>query len=131
MLEQHRHYLCAQVMKRLSDQVNVFDFFPLGIVNAGCLPLYDEIPAELLELCEDVLWNRRSDATEKLLSYAEKHSGDATLILNNKDLLWRDWPVEERIKHSLVKVIIFYSSKLIWTLNLEQSVPSKSDFEVI
>lgn len=74
-------------------------------MNAGCLPLYDEIPSELLELCEDILWNRRSDATEKLLTYAEKHSTDASLILNTKDLLWRDWPVEERIKHSLVKVI--------------------------
>ena len=75
-----------------------------GIVNAGNLPLYDEIPGELLQLCEDILLNRDPDATEKLLSYAEKHSTDATLIVNTKDLLWRDWPVEERIKHALVKV---------------------------
>ncbi len=95
------------------------DLFALGIVNAGCLPLYDEIPSELLELC-DVLWNRRADATEKLLTYAEKHSGDATLIVNNKDLLWRDWTVEERIKHSLVKVnhidVVWF--RVIWSKNM-------------
>jgi 5-methyltetrahydrofolate--homocysteine methyltransferase len=44
-----------------------------GIVNAGNLPVYDDIPKELLDLCEDVLWNRRADATERLLNYAQNH----------------------------------------------------------
>ena len=83
-----------------------------GIVNAGNLPLYDDISSELLELCEDVLWNRRPDSTERLLTYAENHSTDSSLISHTKDMLWREWSVEERIKHSLFKVKM--SRILIW-----------------
>lgn len=48
-------------------------FLLAGIVNAGNLPVYDDIPKELLDLCEDVLWNKRADATERLLNYAQNH----------------------------------------------------------
>lgn len=47
----------------------------MGIVNAGCLPVYDDIDKKLLNLCEDLLWNRRSDTTERLLEYAENSGG--------------------------------------------------------
>lgn len=43
----------------------------MGIVNAGCLPVYDDIEAKLLELCENLLWNKDPDGTEKLLAYAQ------------------------------------------------------------
>ena len=78
--------------------------------------MYDDISSELLQLCEDILWNRDPEATDKLLTYAENHSTDASLIVNTKDLLWRDWPVEERIKHSLVKVLTLFF------LNLKKDV---------
>lgn len=78
----------------------------MGIVNAGALPLYDDIPPELLQLCEDILWNRNQPgATEKLLSYAAASKGKGSASGNPvQDDAWRTWPVEERLKHSLVKV---------------------------
>ncbi len=73
----------------------------MGIVNAGQLAVYDDIPAELKERVEDVLLNRRADATERLLEIAERyrHGGAAK---KEEDLAWRDAPVEERLKHALV-----------------------------
>jgi len=78
----------------------------MGIVNAGQLAVYEEIPRELLELVEDVLLNRRKDATERLVEYAErvKSSGKAQA----KDEAWRSAPVEERLSHALIKGIVEY-----------------------
>jgi 5-methyltetrahydrofolate--homocysteine methyltransferase len=78
----------------------------MGIVNAGNLPVYDEIPADLLQLVEDVILNRRKDATERLTAYAEKmqttgEPGGKTEKVEE----WRSWTVEERLKHSLVRGI--------------------------
>jgi 5-methyltetrahydrofolate--homocysteine methyltransferase len=78
----------------------------MGIVNAGFLTVYDDIPKDLLQLCEDAVWNRDSEVTEKLLDYAKAHSKDAK---KDEDLEeWRAWPVTERISHALVKGIMKY-----------------------
>ena len=79
----------------------------MGIVNAGQLDIYDEIDAELRELVEDVILNRREDATERLLEAAERYrdSGEAA---EKQDEAWRALPVEERLKHALVKGIDAY-----------------------
>jgi len=78
----------------------------MGIVNAGQLAVYEEIPKDLLELVEDVLLNRRADATERLVSFAEtvKQKGKAVV----KDDEWRGRTVEERLSHALVKGITDY-----------------------
>ncbi len=73
----------------------------MGIVNAGQLALYDDIPAELRELCEDVVLNRRVDATDRLLDAAPRFKGDGAKKVE-KDLKWRDTSVEDRLTHSLV-----------------------------
>ncbi len=75
----------------------------MGIVNAGQLAVYEEIPKDLLELVEDVLLNRRPDATERLVNFAEtvKQKGKAIV----KDDEWRKGTVEERLSHALVKGI--------------------------
>jgi len=75
----------------------------MGIVNAGQLAVYDDIDAELRELVEDVVLNRRSDATERLLETADRYKGDERE--QAKDEAWRDQPVAARLKHSLVKGI--------------------------
>ena len=77
----------------------------MGIVNPSQLIVYDEIPKELLELVEDVLLDRRDDATERLITYAEKVKGEGASVKNVKDEEWRKLPVRERITHSLVKGI--------------------------
>jgi 5-methyltetrahydrofolate--homocysteine methyltransferase len=76
----------------------------MGIVNAGQLTVYDDIPADLLERVEDVLLNRRPDATERLVAFAETVKGGATARV--KDELWRDGPVERRLEHALVHGIV-------------------------
>ena len=73
----------------------------MGIVNAGQLTIYDDIPVELRELCEDVILNRRPDGTDRLLEAASKFKGDGAKK-QEKDLKWRDTPVGERLTHSLV-----------------------------
>ena len=75
----------------------------MGIVNPGMLQIYDEIPKDLLVLVEDVLLNRKEDATEKLLNYAETVKSAGKKI--EKDEEWRKMPVEERLSHALVKGI--------------------------
>lgn len=79
----------------------------MGIVNAGQLAIYDEIAPTLREPVEDVILNRRDDATEKLLAIAENYRGEAGQT-QEKDLAWRDAPVEERLRHALVKGITEY-----------------------
>jgi 5-methyltetrahydrofolate--homocysteine methyltransferase len=73
----------------------------MGIVNAGQLAVYAEIDPELREACEDVVLNRRPDATERLLALAERYKGQ-TGETREKDLAWRDAPVEKRLEHALV-----------------------------
>ncbi|MBZ0201697.1 MAG: methionine synthase [Ignavibacteria bacterium] len=76
----------------------------MGIVNAGMIEVYDEIPKDLLEHVEDVLLNRRPDATERLVEFAEKVKSKGKTI--EQDNAWRNAPVEERLKHSLIKGIV-------------------------
>ncbi|GAB3895399.1 hypothetical protein GCM10029964_075220 [Kibdelosporangium lantanae] len=76
----------------------------MGIVNAGQLAVYEDIPAELLELVEDVLFDRREDATDRLVAYAETVNGKGTK--RTVDLSWREAPVEERLAHALVHGIV-------------------------
>ena len=76
----------------------------MGIVNAGQLAVYEEVPKELLAAVEDVLLNRRSDATDRLLDLAETFKGQAGTVAK-EDLSWRENSVEERLKHSLIKGI--------------------------
>jgi 5-methyltetrahydrofolate--homocysteine methyltransferase len=73
----------------------------MGIVNAGQLAIYDDIPAELRDLCEDVILNKRPDATDRLLDAASKFKGDGAKKVE-KDLKWRETPVGDRLTHSLV-----------------------------
>jgi len=77
----------------------------MGIVNAGQLAVYDEIDPELRDLCEDVVLNRRPDATERLLEAAPRFKGDGAGASKATDLEWRTWSVEKRIEHALVNGI--------------------------
>lgn len=72
----------------------------MGIVNAGQLPVYEDIPAELRERVEDVLLNRRPDATERMLEIAERFKGAGKI--QEADLSWREKDVRERLTHALV-----------------------------
>jgi 5-methyltetrahydrofolate--homocysteine methyltransferase len=73
----------------------------MGIVNAGQLAIYEDIPAELRERAEDLVLNRRADATERLLEVANQFSGQGKT--REEDLSWREAPVAERLRHALVK----------------------------
>ncbi|PVY78204.1 methionine synthase (B12-dependent) [Tamilnaduibacter salinus] len=79
----------------------------MGIVNPGQLVVYDEIDPALKELVEDVVLNRREDATERLLEAADQYRGQAGQQ-KAEDLAWREWPVEKRLEHALVKGITSY-----------------------
>src|SRR5205814_6521680 len=76
----------------------------MGIVNAGQLVVYEDIEPELLERVEDVIFNRRDDATERLVEYAERVRGEGTR--RERDLSWREGPVEHRLSHALVHGIV-------------------------
>ena len=78
----------------------------MGIVNAGQLGIYEEIPKDLLELVEDVLLNRRPDATERLLAFADSVKHRGKVETQEEEAAWRQAPVEERLKHALVKGIV-------------------------
>ena len=84
----------------------------MGIVNAGALEVYDEVDAELRARIEDVVLMQSpadgSDATENLITLAEKFKGDAVAGKVGEDLAWREWPVEKRLEHALVKGITTY-----------------------
>ncbi len=79
----------------------------MGIVNAGMLELYDEIPKELLLCVEDVLLNRRADSTERLLDLAESYKNVSGKKIE-EDLSWREGPVEKRLEHALLRGIDKY-----------------------
>ena len=76
----------------------------MGIVNAGQLGIYEEIAPPLRECCEDVILNRRPDATERLLEVAGRFRGDGA-ARRAEDLAWREWPVGKRLEHALIKGI--------------------------
>jgi 5-methyltetrahydrofolate--homocysteine methyltransferase len=80
----------------------------MGIVNAGMLEVYEEIEPELKLLVEDVLLNRRADATERLVEFGEKLKGAGTVQSEKKAEEWRNGTVEERLSHALVKGIDAY-----------------------
>src|SRR4029079_4505299 len=76
----------------------------MGIVNAGQLAVYEDIEPELLEHVEDVIFNRRPAGTERLVEYASRVAGEGTR--RERDLSWREGPVEERLSHALVHGIV-------------------------
>lgn len=80
----------------------------MGIVNAGQLAIYDDLPEPLKERVEDVILNRREDATERLLEIADDFRGDGKAKKRADDLSWREWPIAKRIEHALVKGINTY-----------------------
>ncbi len=80
----------------------------MGIVNAGQLAIYEDLPAELRTAVEDVVLNRRDDATDRLLAIADRYrggGGEGGAGKRTVDRAWREWPVEKRLEHSLVKGI--------------------------
>ena len=72
----------------------------MAIVNAGQIALYEDIPPDLLEHVEDIIFDRRPDATERMVAFAETVKGGA--MKKELDLSWRETTVEERLKHALV-----------------------------
>jgi 5-methyltetrahydrofolate--homocysteine methyltransferase len=78
----------------------------MGIVNAGSLPVYDDIPVPLRDAIEDVLFDRRDDATERLLQLAASFQGEGAK--REQDLSWRERSVQERLTHALVEGIVEY-----------------------
>ncbi|WP_415393323.1 methionine synthase [Paracoccus sp. SJTW-4] len=84
----------------------------MGIVNAGQLAVYDQIDPALREACEDVVLNRRpageGTATERLLDLAQRFKGEGGAKAREKDLSWREWPVDKRLEHALVNGITEY-----------------------
>nr|XP_040033359.1 methionine synthase [Gasterosteus aculeatus aculeatus] len=82
------------------------DGMDMGIVNAGNLPVYDDIDKELLSLCENLIWNKDAEATEKLLAYAQNHVKGAKKVVQTDE--WREGDVEERLEYALIKGIDKY-----------------------
>ncbi len=75
----------------------------MGIVNAGQLAVYDDLPEQLRQVVEDVIQNKSADATDRLLDIAPQFMGDGSVKESKKDLAWRELPVSERLAHALVK----------------------------
>ncbi|GAB3673096.1 hypothetical protein GCM10028792_08290 [Salinisphaera aquimarina] len=100
-------------VRRAMHSVFLYHAIPAGldmaIVNAGQLEIYDDIPEQLREACEDVVLNRRADATERLLDLAEQYRGDGKAKENKQDLAWREFEVNKRLEHALVKGIDTYA----------------------
>jgi 5-methyltetrahydrofolate--homocysteine methyltransferase len=93
----------------------------MGIVNAGMLEVYEEIPKELLQKVEDVLLNRRPDATEILVDYAETVNTKGKVIVKSEE--WRKGTVQERLSHSLIKGIIDYLDVDVEEARLQYPLP--------
>jgi 5-methyltetrahydrofolate--homocysteine methyltransferase len=104
----------------------------MGIVNAGVLPVYEEIDAELRERIEDVILNRRADATERLIEIAERHkSRDSGLGTRDSEEAWRTLPVRERITHALVKGLDAHVETDVEELRAALAADGKRPIEVI
>uniref|UniRef100_A0AAQ6IVB3 Methionine synthase n=1 Tax=Anabas testudineus TaxID=64144 RepID=A0AAQ6IVB3_ANATE len=82
------------------------DGMDMGIVNAGNLPVYDDIDKELLLLCENLIWNRDAGATDKLLAYAQNNVKGGKKVVQTDE--WREGSVEERLEYALIKGIEKY-----------------------
>ncbi len=80
----------------------------MGIVNAGQLAIYEELPDALREAVEDVILNRRSDATERLLAITDRYHGKGGREQQKQNLAWRDWPVAKRLEHALIQGLADY-----------------------
>lgn len=93
----------------------------MGIVNAGMLEVYEEIPKNLLELVEDVLLNRRPDATERLVEFADTIKSKGKEIVRDEE--WRKEPVAKRLSHALVKGIIEYLDDDVEEARLQYAKP--------
>ena len=93
----------------------------MGIVNAGQLAVYDDLPEELRECVEDVVSNRRDDSTERLLDIADQYRGDGSAEKKEETLEWRNWEVVKRIEHAMVKGID--------TFIVEDTELARQDFE--
>ncbi|HEX8534249.1 MAG TPA: dihydropteroate synthase, partial [Allosphingosinicella sp.] len=95
-------------VRRAMHSVFLYHAIPAGldiaIVNAGQLDVYDAIDPELREACEDVILNRRDDATERLVTLAERYRGSDP-VREKAEAEWRGWPVAKRLEHALVKGI--------------------------
>jgi 5-methyltetrahydrofolate--homocysteine methyltransferase len=94
----------------------------MGIVNAGQLAIYEDIPEVLRQAVEDVVLNRRSDATDRLLEVAEQYSGEGSTS-QTEDLSWREQPAEARLCHALVKGINTYIIEDTEAVRLASSRP--------
>lgn len=96
----------------------------MGIVNAGQLAIYEDIPPDLKDAVEDVVLNLHSGATEKLLSIAEKYRSDGSSNeVKQETLEWRGWPVNKRLEHALVKGITDYIEEDTEQARLEAEKP--------
>ncbi len=95
----------------------------MGIVNAGQLAIYEDIPAELRDAVEDVILNRHNDATENLLAIAEKYRDQQNRETKTEDLAWRNWPVTKRLEHALVKGITDFIDEDTEAARLEAERP--------
>uniref|UniRef100_A0AAY4B6L7 Methionine synthase n=1 Tax=Denticeps clupeoides TaxID=299321 RepID=A0AAY4B6L7_9TELE len=82
------------------------DGMDMGIVNAGNLPVYDDIDKSLLQMCENLIWNRDPEATEKLLLYAQNNAKGGKKVIQTDE--WREGSVEERLEYALIKGIEKY-----------------------
>ncbi|WP_342238296.1 methionine synthase [Inquilinus sp. OTU3971] len=95
----------------------------MGIVNAGQLAVYESIEPDLREACEDVVLNRRDDATERLLTLAERFKGAAGREAKERDLTWRERPVGKRLEHALVNGITEFIDVDVEEARLEAERP--------
>ncbi len=95
----------------------------MGIVNAGQLAIYEDIPEELRNCVEDVVLNRNNGATEALLAIADRYRGDGSTEKSEEDQAWREWPVNKRLEHALVKGITTYITEDTEAARLEASRP--------
>ena len=97
----------------------------MGIVNAGQLAVYEDVEPELLERIEDVLFARRDDATDRLVEFAERVKGEATT--RERDLSWREAPVEERLSHALVHGIVDFIEEDTEEARARGDAPARRD----
>ena len=95
----------------------------MGIVNAGQLAVYEEIPADLLTHVEDVIFNRRPDATERLVQFAGPVKGSGTA--RTVDLAWREGSVDERLAHALVHGIVDFIEQDVEEARLRARPPAR------
>ena len=101
----------------------------MGIVNAGQLGVYSDISPDLLERVEDVLLNRRADATERLVEFAENFKGQSKERV--EDLSWRNEPVQQRLTHALVRGINTYIVEDTESARLEITAQGGRPIQVI